>query len=99
MNESSSDYGEKYVWIEWTPSWGGSHVKGRYSERTFDGGLPEPQRVECHCEKCGARWVAACTSGSVRSHIAKFAAVHAHKDPLKAPIVQRPGSLRRKVEP
>lgn len=88
---------ESPVWIKWTPSWVGSHVGGRYTERTFDAEskMPDPQVIMCTCSKCGAKWRGECLSGNVRSHIAHFATVHAHTDPLQAPRVERPGSLRR----
>jgi len=97
VNASTPADDRKVEWIEWSPSWGGSHVKGRYTVRTFDGGMPEPQRIECSCAKCGARWKGECLTGAVRKHIARFASVHAHVDPLEAPRVERPGSLRRKA--
>lgn len=81
-------------WVEWTPGFA-RHVVGRYTVRTFDeDGIPEPQRVEAVCNVCGARWQGQCLSGQVRTHIARFGAVHAHRDPFAAPRVVRPGSLR-----
>ena len=82
-------------WIEWSPGFA-KHVLGRYTVRTFDPetGLPEPQRIEARCSVCGATWQGECLSGQVRTHIARFGSVHAHRDPLAAPRVTRPGSLR-----
>jgi hypothetical protein len=86
---------EVYEWIEWTPRWVGPHVHGRYTKRTFDEGMPEPQIFKCRCDKCGATWQGECLSGAVRHHIGTFASQHTHEDPLKAPRIERPGSLRR----
>lgn len=81
-------------WVEWRPGFA-LHVIGRYTVRTFDeDGNPEPQRIEAACGVCGATWQGQCLSGQVRTHIARFGAVHAHRDPLAAPRVVRPGSLR-----
>lgn len=86
------------VWVAWSPRFA-PHVEGRYSERVLDeDGLPEPQRVECTCTKCGAKWQTDCSSGQVRGHIAKFGVVHAHSDPIgTAPKVVRPNSLRSSI--
>jgi len=73
------------VWIEWRPDHA-PHVLGRYTERVVDDqGLPEPQQVTAECEwpGCGARWKTTCSSGSVRTHIARFGALHLHRDPLR----------------
>lgn len=89
-------------WIEWSPAHV-PHVKGRYRPRTYDPetGLPEPQDFEAECghvnehgSRCGGRRVGSCTSGQVRARIQEFAARHVHDDPLAAPRVERPGSLR-----
>ena len=67
---------------EYRPKWA-SHVKGTYSERQYDeGGIPEPQLVQCWCEwpECGAYWQIHCETGATRAHIARFASVHIHKD-------------------
>jgi peptide methionine sulfoxide reductase MsrB len=45
----------------------------------------EAQRIEIHCGRCGAHWVAMCSTGNVRSHIARFGVVHLHRDPFDAP--------------
>lgn len=79
---------------EYRPAWC-PHVVGRIGEREFVDGLPEPQDVDVQCEKCGARWRTSCASGQPRSLVARFAARHAHVDPLAAERVVRPGSLRR----
>jgi hypothetical protein len=82
-------------WVEWNPGFA-RHVRGRYTVRVFDPetGLPEPQRIEVRCLLCGDTWQGTCLSGQVRTHIARFGAVHAHRDPLEASRVVRPGSLR-----
>lgn len=82
-------------WNPWRPRWAGEHIEGRYTEREFDEGMPEPQEIECKCTKCGATWKGQCLTGNVRGHIARFASQHTHEDPLKAPRIERPGSLRR----
>lgn len=86
------------VWEEWRPDWA-KHVLGRFTRRTVDPDtrLPEPQKVEIKCEQCGATWQVQCSSGLVRNHINNFAKSHAHRDPLDAPRIVRPGSLRRGV--
>lgn len=73
------------AWIVWVPPGAPAHVSGMYEEREWDEfGQPEPQKVTAACDKCGAAWQTTCASGSVRSHIARFAAVHAHRDPFRA---------------
>lgn len=68
-------------WEEWSPSFA-PHVKGRYEERQFTDGLPEEQKWQVTCEKCGARHQGTCSSGAVRTHIKRFATLHLHADPL-----------------
>lgn len=68
-------------WVEWSPD-AHPHVKGRYTQREFEDGEPQPQRVEAHCTLCKTDWQGECKTGAVRSHIARFAAVHAHRDPF-----------------
>jgi hypothetical protein len=76
------------------------HVEGRYAVRGFDEqGFPKPQPFLCKCSVCGDSWGSICMSGNVRSHIVSFAARHLHRDPLAAPDVQRPGSMRVKAGP
>lgn len=75
------------TWIEWVPQWA-PHIQGRYQrERVVDEqtGMPEPQRVECVCTVCGAKWQTDCTSGAMRSHVSRFAGVHLHRDPFTQP--------------
>lgn len=85
------------LWVEWSPRFA-PHVKGKYTERTFDlDHRPEPQRFEAHCTHCGQKWGGPCMTGAVKSHIARFAAMHLHRDPMHAPRVVRPDSLRRTV--
>ena len=87
-------------WVEWSPD-SAPHVKGRYeSDREIGpSGMPDPQQViavcavckaRCKCQPdrlchCGAEWRTACSTGAVRQHIARFAAVHLHRDPFKVP--------------
>lgn len=93
-------------WIQWSPA-NAPHVRGRYRPRKLDdNGLPEAQDFEAECthvneagSRCGARRVSSCTSGRVRERIQEFAARHMHDDPLKAPRVERPGSLRTNDPP
>jgi hypothetical protein len=94
-------------WVAWSPSQH-AHVKGEYTERTFDlkTGLPEPQDFRVTCEyvdpqtgqACGGKWGGSCSSGAVRRHIQLFAASHRHADPLAGPRIVRPGSLRTNGE-
>lgn len=90
---------ERERWEEWSPEYA-PHVRGRYTERVWDPVLRahEEQRVEARCEVCGQEWKGWCTSGHVRDKVATFARLHLHRDPLEAPRVERPGSLRRKKE-
>ena len=89
-------------WTAWSPP-NAPHVKGRYTERTYDEDqLPEEQTVEAWCEHpdCDSKgvWTRRCSSGQVRSHIATYGLVHAHRDHLRAPLVEHPDSLRAKPE-
>jgi len=69
---------------QWRPPYA-MHVLGEYDRREHDPvtGLPEPQRVRMVCEQCGATWQTMCATGQVRSHIARFASIHLHRDPFK----------------
>ena len=72
------------TWKDWTPEHA-KHVIGRWTTRTFDdSGMPEEQRVECVCSwpGCGAVWKGSCSSGRVKEHVARFAHVHLHRNPL-----------------
>ncbi len=73
-------------WIEFRPEWA-KHVVGEYSERTADEqGIPEEQLYRAKCTTCGESYgPLKCSSGLVRQHIARFALLHLHRDPL-API-------------
>ncbi|GAC1459817.1 MAG: hypothetical protein PVSMB8_15250 [Vulcanimicrobiaceae bacterium] len=67
----------------YTPAWA-THVTGKYTERTINAdGMPEEQRIEATCSTCGATWKGGCLTGMVREHIARFAYVHLHRDPLE----------------
>lgn len=84
-------------WVDWSPEWA-PFVLGRYTERVFDEEtkMHEAQQVEARCtfSGCETAWRTSCQSGRVRDHIATFAKVHLHRDPLSAPTVVRPGSMR-----
>lgn len=90
------------VWELWAPAWavlyGNALVWARYTRREWDAeaGMHQEQRIEARCFACGAEWRGGCSSGHVRDKIARFARVHLmlHVDPLAAPRVVRPGSLR-----
>ncbi len=57
------------------------HVTGSYTRREGSG----PQRYEARCAACGESYgPAVCDSGRVRERIAKFAAMHLHRDPLSS---------------
>lgn len=70
-------------WLEWNPPHA-PEVRGRYTVRVpaEEGEMPEPQKVEARCLRCGAEWRGDCHSGSVRTHIARFGGIHAHRDPF-----------------
>jgi hypothetical protein len=80
-----SDYSEKY-----SPPWS-PHVRGSYEPRVIDREtmIPEPQRVHAVCDECKAEFRTTCASGMVRAHIATFARVHLHRDPLAPPAASR----------
>lgn len=84
--------------MEWRPD-SAQHVVGTYEERTFDAetGLPDPQDISIKCEACGKGWKTVCSSGAVRTWIARFAASHLHRDAMEAERVEGEGSLRRKL--
>jgi len=63
--------------VKWAP-----HVYASYTERVEGDPMPEPQRITCKCMLCGAEWRGDCSSGMVHTHIARFAMVHFHHDPL-----------------
>ena len=67
--------------FEWRPGWA-THVLGRYERREFDPvtQTATPQHVTMDCEQCKAHYQTTCTTGAVRTHIARFAALHLHKD-------------------
>lgn len=73
-------------WEEWVPSFA-PHVKGRYERREFDPRtkMPVPQTVKMECTVCGTKWATVCSTGQVRTHIARFASLHLHRDPLAVP--------------
>lgn len=65
------------TWTEWSPA-SVPHVKGRWTQRVIDtDGLPEEQMIEATCTGCGAVFKRTCTSGLVKSHVLRFAHVHA----------------------
>lgn len=71
------------AWEEWSPAWA-QHVRGRFTRPVVEDGVRQEQRVEASCAwpGCGAVWRGTCASGRVRAHVARFAAVHAHRDAL-----------------
>lgn len=71
-------YPEKY-----SPHWA-PHVDGSYTERVLDPetGAPEKQWVHARCGICGEEMRRPCDSGRVRMHVANFALLHLHRDPL-----------------
>ena len=79
---------DEISWESWAPDYA-THVRGRYHRRRWDeSGLPMPQVIECECTMCKATWTTQCTTVQVRAHIARFANVHLHRDPL-APLPRR----------
>ena len=85
---------DEHPWEEFRPAFA-LHVLGRYEVRRFDeDGMPETQLWTAFCERCQHLHHGACDSGQVRKHIQRFALVHLHADPLAAPRVVAPGSLR-----
>ena len=40
------------------------------------------ERIDATCTTCGAVYKRRCSSGLMRQHIANFARVHLHRDPL-----------------
>lgn len=89
---------DKPVWDEWRPPFA-QHVLGKYERRTVnDDGTADEQRVVVVCEQCkarcrcckgvcscGAEFRTVCTTGSTRTHVSRFAVLHLHRDPLRAP--------------
>lgn len=78
---------------EWRPPFA-QHVAGHYEPRQHkkellpDGrivNLPMPQTVRMHCERCGHRWATVCSTGQVRSQIARYARMHLHRDVFAPP--------------
>lgn len=59
------------------------HVKGRYSRRVLEDGVPQPQLVEATCEVCGAQYRNICRQGMPRQHISRFAGQHLHRHPMQ----------------
>lgn len=69
---------------EYSPVWA-AHVVGKIASRVVDeDGMPEPQRVDVECSKCGRIWKGSCTSGATRNMVSRFAAIHVPcaRDPL-----------------
>ncbi len=85
-------------WKEWRPKFA-KHVLGMYLPRTYDrdAKMPDSQKWRVICEQCGQRFQGECMTGAVRGHISRFAVQHVHVDPLAAPRVERPNSLRVKA--
>ena len=69
--------------VKYTPPFA-PHVFGSYTARTLGpDGIPDEQKVEAYCTTCQTTFKRTCASGMVRKHIATFALVHLHKDPLE----------------
>jgi hypothetical protein len=68
---------------EYRPQWA-PHVVGTYDVRAYDPetGAPEEQRVDMYCESCCEAHRVVCRTGHVREHVASFARLHQHRDPL-----------------
>ena len=78
-------------------------MKGRYTKREFEDGLPQVQKWEAVCtfrgddgKPCASIYKGDCASGQVRLHIQKFGIVHRHSDPFDAPRVETKNSGRRR---
>jgi len=66
-----------------SPQWA-QHVTGTWNSPTFDeDGKLEPIPFQAFCSICNAEVKGECTTGSVKTRIAKFAYVHNHKDDKK----------------
>ena len=73
-------------WVEYVPAWA-PHVRGRDQEGARDeDGAPLESRVEMHCATCDTEFKITCVSGQMRTHVARFAVSHAHRDSLKDPL-------------
>lgn len=72
---------ERVLSETWSPPWA-QHVVGKYEPERFDDGKREPQMVEATCSVCKQTMRRPCDSGRVRAHIATFAQLHLHRDPL-----------------
>lgn len=80
------------TWGEWRPP-SAPHVLGRWTLRVLgDDGMPEEQQVAIVCEHCKAEYKRPCTSGLVKSHVQRFAIVHAHPERKAAPAKKVMGS-------
>jgi hypothetical protein len=73
-------------WHEWRPPFA-PHVVGwfepRPASRDLNPGETPEQKWRVRCETCGDVFQGACSTGAIRTHIARFAAAHLHRDPLK----------------
>lgn len=69
--------------LTWTPEYA-QHVTGAFDRRVWDPVLlkHEPQTVFIVCKHCGATHQVVCAQGRPLGHIATFARVHLHTDPL-----------------
>lgn len=85
------------AWVKWSPAWAPT-IEGEFEEPQFEGGMPLPQkwRARCLVPGCGGKFEGTCSSGTVRSHISRYASVHVpeHQEPLSAPRVVHPASRR-----
>jgi hypothetical protein len=78
---------------EYRPRWA-PWVVGTFQEPEFDPtrGCYEPLRVDVRCEKCGEATRRTCDSGQPRDHVARFARLHVHRDPLGPVPFKAPGT-------
>jgi hypothetical protein len=92
-----NDAEKEEAWIRYSPSHA-PHVVGVFTRRRYsETNMPLEQRWKVVCTKCGKYFQGGCMTGALKAHIARFGGVHkaCAEDPLKAPRVVRPGSLRR----
>lgn len=71
---------ERFAFV---PAWA-PHIEGYYFARPInEDGQPEEAEVGAKCTVCGESFKKMCLSGLMRQHIAVFARVHLHRDPLQ----------------
>lgn len=82
----------KKDWVgTFSPPWA-SHVQGKWTAREHnDQGLPLPQDVYVRCSKCDQDYRTTCTTGSVKTHVLRFAWLHLHRDPMSPENYKKEG--------